>query len=189
MASNFIDFNNPQNKLNNCDIIALDTCSMINLASGDQRALNFARFTLNNNITLCYTIKSVEELQIIKEAHEIPKDKRQASLNMSNYIQNSYTEANNIITTINSLPNMYDEPIGEMNFDVIKQAKINAIAYNLRWGDAIIYTLIKQNEINHIWTFDKDWSNISDNDINILTEQRFIPNNLTTNLSGNIINK
>lgn len=190
MGTNFIDFNNPQNKLNNCDFIALDTCSILNLVSGDQQALNFARFTLNNDITLCYTIKSVEELHIIKEAQNIPKNKRMALPNMGNYLQQSYAEANTILATINSLPNMYDEPIGNINAEVLRQAEINAITHKLRWGDAIIYTLVKQNNIGHIWTFDKDWSNVIDSSMSILTEQRFIPNSgsIMNNLTSNIIN-
>ncbi|NOW85903.1 putative nucleic acid-binding protein [Clostridium beijerinckii] len=188
MGTNFIDFNNPQNNLNNCDIIVLDTCSLINLASGDQDALNFAQFTLDNNITLCYTVKSVEELQINKEAQTIPKNKQVALPNMTSYLQQSYLKADAILTTVNSLPNMYDEPIGNINNGVLQQAKINAINNKLRWGDAIIYTLTKQSNFNYIWTFDKDWSNVVDNDMNILTMQRFIPNNGVINLANNIVN-
>lgn len=194
MATNFIDFNNPQNKLNNCDIIVLDTCSMINLVAGYQDALNFAKFTLDNNIMLCYTIKSVEELHIMKESRIVPNDKQVASPNIGTYIRQSNFQANKILETINLLPNMYGDPIGNIDSKVLGQAELNANTNKLRWGDAVIYTLAKQNNFNYIWTYDKDWSNVIDNDMNILTEKRFIPNNgsiinLSNNTGNSILNR
>lgn len=193
MSTGFIDFENPNNKLDKCEIIVLDTCSMINLASGFQNAIDFANFTLNNDIMLCYTVKSVEELHIMKEGRIIPKDKRIASLNMRTYIAQSDFQVSQILNTINLLDNMYGEPIGHIDSETWKQTRINADTHKLRWGDAMIYTIAKQNNLNHIWTYDQDWSNVIDDDMNILTQQKFVPGNgtvinLPNNTSSNVIN-
>lgn len=184
MNTNFIDFNNPQNKLGDCDIILLDTCTMLNLASRKPDALKFAEFALNNDIMFCYTSKSIEELHIMKQAKIIPKDKREAAPNMKDFLIRSYNISNNIINTMNTLPNMYPNPIGSIDTDIMDDIQTNSKKHNLRWPDATIFTLAKKNDINYIWTYDRDWVNVCDNKMTILTNKRFIPENEIQEDSG-----
>lgn len=182
MTTKFLDFNKPQNKLNDCDIIMLDTCVMINLASKDNAALEFARYTLQNNIMLCYSSKSIEEIYIRSQSRNIPRNKRQAIPKIDMYINNSFNDANSIINAVNILPNMFKEPIGVVSPDNIKKIKNNSIQHTLGWGDATIYTLAKENDIKYIWTVDRDWSRLKDSDMTIITESKFIPKNQSNNI-------
>lgn len=160
----------------------LDTCVMINLASKDSAALEFVRYTLQNNIMLCYSSKSIEEIYIRSQSKNIPKDKRQAIPKIDIYINDSFNDADSIINAVNILPNMFKEPIGVVSPDNIKNIRNNSIQHTLGWGDATIYTLAKENEINHIWTVDRDWSRVKDSDMTIITEKRFIPKNISNNI-------
>jgi hypothetical protein len=179
MSTDFIDFTHPENKLKSCDFIILDTCSIFHLAANQADAIKFAKFTLTNDIMLCYTIKSVEELNIVKESQCIPQDKRIASPNMPQYLQNSQQQVNAMLNTLHQLPNIYPEPIGEINSTTITDAQENALKHTLRWGDAMIYTLAKQNDCSYIWTYDRDWKNMDDDNMTILTEGRFIPTDMS----------
>lgn len=177
MSTKFIDFKNPKNDLENCEIIMLDTCTLINLATGDKSTLDFAKFTLNNDIMLCYSSKTEEELQIIQESKYIPKNKRVANLNMNNYLQESYNSTDSILNVVHALPNMFPNSIEFSGEGLNKISRENALAHNLRWGDAVIYTIAKNNDIKYIWSHDKDWTSVKDDEMTIITEGRFIPNN------------
>lgn len=177
MSTKFIDFKNPKNDLENCEIIMLDTCTIINLAAGDTNTLDFAKFTLNNDIILCYSSKTEEELQIIQESKIIPRNKKVANLNMNNYLKNSYNSTDSILNTVHSLPNMFPNSIEFSGEGLNKISRENALIHNLKWGDAVIYTIAKNNGIKCIWSHDKDWTSVQDDEMTIITEGRFIPNN------------
>lgn len=185
MTTKFVDFNNPQNNLEKCEIIMLDTCTMINLASGQKDALEFVKFTLNNEIMLCYSSKSVEELNIMKQSKIFPRDKREANKEMDKFLEQSFLEKDGIINTLNTLGNMYPHPIGSTDGNILNEAELNSTKHKLRWGDAMIYTMAKQNDINCIWTYDQDWKNVNDKDMTVLMEKRFIPRDITINNSLN----
>ncbi|MGL5354875.1 MAG: hypothetical protein ACRDA5_16405 [Clostridium sp.] len=186
MTTNFIDYKNPQNTLDKCETIMMDTCTVMKLASGDNDTVNFANFALNNDIMLCYSTKTIEELQIIQENIEFPKDKRTANLKLNWHLNRSYIKSDRIIKTVNSLPNMYEEPIEYDGNNFTNMAKDAALKHNLRWADSVIYTIAKSNEINFIWTHDSDWVNVKDADMTVITERRFFENN--SNDSSNVIN-
>lgn len=182
MGTKFVDFNNPQNQLSqDCELILMDTCSIIKLVSGEQNAVDFAKFALNNDIMLCYSVKSLEELNIISQSKNFPKGVKKININNEVAINQSLVDADNAISILTKLPNVYPEPIGMIDSKAIEEIKNNSIKHKLRWGDATIYTQAKQNEIKYIWTYDQDWVNVDDDDMCILIESRFIPNVIVSN--------
>ncbi len=152
-----------QFSFNGCQYIMLDTCSVIEITNNNQEALNFIGETQKNNIALCYSIKTVEEINIIVQSKEIPKDKRLANLYLKNYINKSYNSADRIMNIINKIPNMYDQAIGSIDYNILNQAEVSGREFNLRWGDAVIYSLAKANDIDAIWTYDSDYKDASKN--------------------------
>lgn len=175
--STLIDFNNPPNLISNVDIIMIDTCTAIKIASADESSINFVQFALNNDIALCYSTKTIEEIHIISESNTFPKKKKDYTKEqLPMLIQNSTDKANSIINTINLLPNMYPEAIEYSGSDFIKDIKENSIKHNLRIPDSAIYTIAKSNGINCVWSHDSDWLNVNDPEMIILTEGRFLNN-------------
>ncbi|XZH19979.1 type II toxin-antitoxin system VapC family toxin [Clostridium perfringens] len=160
---NIININEPQINFENCKFVMLDTCSIIQLALDNEESVNFATEAAENNVTLCYSLKTLEELQILSESQNIPKDKRQANLNMNFFINKSQEQAERILNKIHKLPNMYNEPIGTLNYEVYSKARENQKEFNLRWGDAVIYTMAKNSDIDGIMTFDGDFRNVRNN--------------------------
>lgn len=179
--SKLIDFNNPPNIVENIGIIMIDTCTAIKIASADVNSIDFVKFTLNNDIALCYSTKTIEEIHIISESNTFPKRKKDYTKEqLPMLIQNSSNKAKAIIDTINLLPNMYPEAIEYAGKNFIKDITDNSVKHNLRIPDSAIYTIAKSNGINYIWSHDKDWLNINDPDMTIFTEGRFLNNSNRT---------
>lgn len=185
MQTKFVDYANPNNSLNSCDIVMLDTCVMFNLASSnrDANVTNFAKFALNNDIMFCYSYKSVEEINIKSQYTTIPRNKRTALPQIGKYVADSFNKSEAILNVVNTLPNVYNEPVGSVDADILEKIRNNSLKHNLRWGDAAIYTIAKENGINYIWTMDSDLSRIVDSDMTIITDAKFIPNNITSSSS------
>nr|WP_243894468.1 type II toxin-antitoxin system VapC family toxin [Clostridium perfringens] len=140
----------------------LDTCTVIQLANENKDLLQFVKNAALNQVDFCYSVKTVEELNILSESQNFPPDKRQANANRGFFINSSQQQANRILNKINKIPNMCKEPIGEINSDMIPKIQENALKYKLRWGDAVILTIAKENNINGIVTFDGDYNHVAE---------------------------
>lgn len=161
--SKLININSPKIEFGNCQYIMIDTCTAKNIMNGQEEALKFAKATADNNIVLCYSIKTIEELNIINQRINIPPNKRQAMPNMGYYLTQGFIQTEQILNKLNKLPNMLPEAIGVINNEITKKATENGKEYKLRWGDSIIYTLAVENDIDGIWTYDGDYKSVSNN--------------------------
>lgn len=161
MNNNIVNIHVPQIDFKNCKSIMLDTCSVIQLAADNQASLFFAQKAAESQITLCYSLKTLEELHILSESQNIPKEKWKARNNMGFLINKSQEQVDRIMNKIHKIPNMFNEPIGTFDYEVYKEARENEREFKLRWGDAVIYTMAKKNEIDGIMTFDGDYSTVA----------------------------
>ncbi len=157
MNNNFININSPQIDFSQHKYIMLDTCTIMELFKENNDIVDFVKRAGTEQVVFCYSIKSMEELHIMVEKQNIPDNKRQAENNMMFHIKKSQEQVKRIIDKINKIPNMYTEPIGNMDYNLYLKAKETEKEYKLRWGDAVICTIAKENNINSIVTFDKDF--------------------------------
>lgn len=165
MSDNIININSDTKQIDflNCQNLLLDTCSAIKLSQGDELTVKFLTETLKNNIGIGYSIKTLEEITIYSESQNIPYDKRQANKFIGNYINKSEEQADRIINKINKFPNVFKEPVGVLDNEIIKKAKQNKNSYKLKWGDAVIYTIAEDLKFDGIITHDSDFSRVNSN--------------------------
>lgn len=160
-----IRIDNYASNFENINSIMLDTCAVIQITNKNPDAIKFLDKTNMNDVAIVQSIKTAEELMISSQNRNIPKEKRQANQHMGFFIKSSVTECERYINAIKEIPNFMGT-VGEINQDIYNKALENTVSYNLRWGDAVIYTIAKEKGIDAILTFDGDFSRVS-NEITI----------------------
>ena len=145
---------------------------------------NFFKELAKNDNLLLTTVKTWEELAIIIQSENLPKTKKELRNNYNTFnIANDQLEQ--IKTLFNSLPNVYDEPIGAINNDILPKIQANCLKHKLKWPDSTIYTIGIENSISNFWSSDGDWTTVQNNNINIFLDSRSFR---FTKISNNSIN-
>ena len=157
------------------EFILIDTSVLLELVGYDEQTLRteevkdfFTRLAYNNNI-ITTSVKTWEELNIIL-GRKLPKDKRNL-FNNSNGFTNLYQKVEIVKETFNALPNVYSEPIGVIDNEIINKAQENAVKYKLKWGDSTIVSIAEREDVEHIWSLDCDYANVN-NGMNIYLDSR-----------------
>lgn len=157
------------------EIILADTSVLLELTGYDNKTVRtkevhdfFVRLAYNNNI-ITTSVKTWEELNIILGS-KLPKDKSKLVNNT-----NAFTDINQKVElirgTFNALPNVYSEPIGIIDNNIIKMAQENAVKYNLKWGDSIIVSIAEHEKVSHLWSLDSDYAKVN-NGISIYLDSK-----------------
>lgn len=161
------------------EMVLLDTNVFLRLAGHHDRSPkvdvnelhNFIRnASLNGNIFL-HTTKTREEVFNVIEWQEVEKlkpsfnkhTKKKTIINNTPDFYNCVNcEVDNLWRIIGGLQQFYEEPVGSIDFNLLKKAKMNAVNHNLSMADAIIYTIAKEEGIQNIVSCDSDFTTISD---------------------------
>ena len=161
------------------EVIVLDTSVIIEIWGTSKNKKKFNKklcrdFLIKTAVAgniLCITTKTFEELSIIAESNIVPGDKSIFNLNKPLYLGQANSTTNSMISSLNNLPNFYPEPIGRVDGETVKTIQANQITHGLKWGDATIYTLTKQEGINNICSLDGDWLDVQDSNMTLYTTQ------------------
>ena len=166
------------------DLVLLDTNVILRLLGYDNKSfiksqLELKKFittlALNNN-TLLYTVKTAEEISNVMENQFVNKLKSEHSSKPSKkfIIQNTPNFHNEVEEKVNDIWNklrifdhFYDIPIGNIDDGILTSAKRNSVDHKLSIGDAIIYTIAKQESIQNIISCDCDFAQINDAKMNL----------------------
>lgn len=162
------------------DFIVLDTSVIYEIWGYSPKQIyksnceDFLKYTALNKNILCITVKTYEELNIKVQSNFIPHNKSTFNKDKQLYLNHSNTLVDNIMSSLNKLPNFYPEPIGVINANTLKEIQNNQIKHGLKWGDATIYTLTKQENMSNICSIDGDWSGVQDDKMSLYTLQQRI---------------
>lgn len=166
------------------EIIVLDTSVVLGFTKQSREYSNdfnlcstFIQNTLANNNIVGITAKTFEELHLIAEARNFPKDKRDI-VNINSNITQSHQLAQHIYLTLKKLNNFYPDFIGgQMPYgELISQSIQNRRTHSMRLADSQIYTQAVYDGAFTICTLDKDWQTIKDNNVTILMQPKHLSN-------------
>lgn len=195
MSQNIFSIKDNNIPVKDNDFILLDTNVVIDLTgygnSTSNRAVETVEFMKDmshRNSIFVVPLKVWEELNIIVERDIIGNQHKNPNVDLNALTNNVETTLLNLKNSLNIFPNIYPEPIGQIDNNVCQKANENRKKYGLKWGDAIILAIAQEENINNILTFDKDYIKISDPNINILLNSELYNRySNQTQPTGNII--
>jgi predicted nucleic acid-binding protein len=176
------------------ELIIVDTCVLLEIWGNDKnqryKAMceKFIKKATAAKSILCITIQTYEELHYFTQRNEIPRDKSIFNLDKTKYLNNSNIIVNRIMNELNKIPSFYTEPIGNLNAKTLNEIEANQIKHGLKWGDAAIYTYLKQEDARYILSIDGDFLGIQDPNIVLYTtpyRARLANSTNNINITGN----
>lgn len=161
----------------NGGLILYDTNMALALVghSTDPRHAEARAFTAtlaSQNVYIVTSVKLHEELMILG-AFQVLGTRKQQKLTLDSNpsaMAGVETWADNVVSGLQSLPNYYPEPVGEINSTLLLEAKALARKYGLLWGDAVHLAIAQREGINCIATMDGDFSRVTDLNLTVYTD-------------------